>query len=117
MDCINVIEETPFVGDEKKNTEISTQKEHILKRFFRKKYKCLIIYGLLLYSFLQSVILFIEKLDSGLINKAVTSLLKTKNDTLLNDKLENIENNINNLSMLLQKYLNMSIISQNEGNP
>jgi hypothetical protein len=51
--------------------------EKLYMRFFRKKYKCIIIFFLLIYSFIQLCLLLIQKSDDDMI----TELIEKNNQT------------------------------------
>ena len=74
MDSIQVVES--FLPEREKKYE---KEERLCVRFFRKKYKCVILWALASIIFMQAVILIIDKVDIG---QLITLLMdKTKQET------------------------------------
>ena len=96
MECIT-IENTNLFLDENRS-KIEKDVEHILIRFFRKKWKCIMLWGFSILTICQAFIIIFEKMDESLLNKAFQSIFD-RNQTYGNITELNIA--INNLSNLL----------------
>ena len=110
MDCLT-IERTTFLP-QNDGQEITSKTDNLCIRFLRKKYKCLLLWGLSILSLSQTFFILFEKIDNGLLNKAV-GLMFTNNT---NNESE-LKTQIYNMSILVEKLLKNSIKIQNEVTP
>jgi hypothetical protein len=69
-----------FIQEIKSNPD--HRNDNLCIRFLRKKFKCVIIYTLLFYSFLQLAILLIQKTDDSKLNDLIRSNNETKSNLM-----------------------------------
>ncbi len=80
-DIINVEEQFDSFLTNKKNNILEKDADNLCVRWSRKKYKCLIIYMLLILTIIQVLVIIFEKLDENMINKLASLLLSTKKNS------------------------------------
>lgn len=81
---------------EKNNQEQEKKYEPLFIRFFRKKYKCLLIFILSLTVLSQLFVVLLEKTDETILNKLLSFALKEENKTsLLFHELDQLLNSSN----------------------
>ena len=81
---------------EKNNQEQEKKYESLFIRFFRKKYKCVLIFILSLTVLSQLFVVLLEKTDETILNKLLSFALKEENKTsLLFHELDQLLNSSN----------------------
>ena len=71
--------------DPNTDKNISPYDTHICVRFARKKFKCFVIYALMLIAFFEMAVIILEKVDSTTLSKVYEKLMQYNNSSFLVD--------------------------------
>ena len=80
MTCLNMESGSLFLEETKTKDDLKND-ENIFRRFIRKKYKCLILWGLTVLAIVEMGIIILDKVDETMINKALDALFNKPTNT------------------------------------